>query len=110
MASTMELLLYGAIRKDCGNGHRFFSALKDAGYGWYGEELPYGCIVCTCELVSIFRTETIYMPFEAQERWFGDYSPGRWAWRLENVRIVDNIPARGSQGFWEWAAVAEPVK
>lgn len=30
MASTMELLLYGAIRKDCGNGHRFFSALKVA--------------------------------------------------------------------------------
>lgn len=77
-------------------------ALKAAGFGWDGEDLPYGCIVCTVELVNVYRVETMHMPATAPEQWYGDYSPGRFAWRLENVQLVDNVPARGSQGFWEW--------
>lgn len=77
------------------------TALKESGFGWDGEGLPYGCIVCTVELVNVVRTETMFLPSTSRERWFGDYTPGRFAWRLANVQPVDNIPTRGSQGFWE---------
>lgn len=67
-------------------------------------QLPYGCIVCMVDLVDILYSDEAPKSsfFGERERYFGDYSPGRFAWRLANVRLVDNIPARGSQGFWEW--------
>jgi hypothetical protein len=36
---------------------------------------------------------------------FGDYGPGRWAWRLEDVKRIDApVPARGAQTWgWSWA-------
>ncbi|MDE2097934.1 MAG: ASCH domain-containing protein [Patescibacteria group bacterium] len=34
---------------------------------------------------------------------FGDYSPGHFAWRLENVRrLPEPIPAKGALGLWQW--------
>lgn len=39
----------------------------------------------------------------AGEAPFGDFSPGRWAWLLEDVQpIVPPIPAKGRQGLWWW--------
>lgn len=36
------------------------------------------------------------------ERKFGDYSPGRYAWLLSDIRILpEPIPFKGSQGFFE---------
>lgn len=79
-------------------------ALSQMGMGWYGEQLPYGCIVCTVDLVDCLRTEAAIKSsfFGGDEIHFGDYSPGRFAWRLDNVQTVGNVPARGSQGFWNW--------
>ena len=35
------------------------------------------------------------------ERAFGDYSPGRFGWRLASVvRLPVPVPARGMQGLW----------
>lgn len=37
------------------------------------------------------------------QRPYGDFTPGRWAWLLADVKPVDPpVPARGSQGLWEW--------
>jgi len=34
---------------------------------------------------------------------YGDFTPGRYAWLLDNVRPVDPpIPAKGRQGLWRW--------
>lgn len=34
---------------------------------------------------------------------YGDFSPGRYAWLIDNVQSVDPpIPARGRQGLWSW--------
>jgi hypothetical protein len=39
-----------------------------------------------------------------QERYFGDYSPGRWAWLLADVVALEQpIPVKGAQGLWNWA-------
>lgn len=36
------------------------------------------------------------------QRPFGDYTPGRWGWLLDNVQRCDPVPARGKQGLWNW--------
>ena len=33
---------------------------------------------------------------------FGDYSVGRYAWLLRNVRKIDPVAAKGKQRLWEW--------
>lgn len=34
---------------------------------------------------------------------YGDFSPGRYAWLLDDIQPVDPpVPARGRQGLWEW--------
>lgn len=80
-------------------------------YGALGEagcrmpnRLPMGCVVCTVNLAAVYPAErAIELPFFGEcERHFGDFTPGRFAWRLDNVQTIDNIPARGSRGFWEW--------
>lgn len=56
-----------------------------------------GAFVCTALLESVHRTETV------TEDDYGDYSPGRFAWRLTEVQVIDPpIPAIGRQGFWLW--------
>lgn len=43
-------------------------------------------------------------PIEDQ-RPYGDYAPGRFAWLLADVVALDEpIPARGRQGLWNWDA------
>lgn len=39
------------------------------------------------------------------QRPYGDYTPGRFAWLLENIAwLAEPVPARGHQQLWEWAA------
>ena len=38
-----------------------------------------------------------------KELLFGDFSEGRYAWKLANPVLFEKpIPARGHQGFWKW--------
>lgn len=38
-----------------------------------------------------------------QEMSFGDWTPGRYAWELANVKILPKpIPAKGQQRLWNW--------
>lgn len=83
----------------------FRSVLAQAGIR-DSRDLPCGCIVAVGELVAVFPTDAVDdrgMPLSAQERAFGNYTTGRYGWRLENVhRLVSPIPARGALGLWEW--------
>jgi hypothetical protein len=49
---------------------------------------------------------TIYQPWASLIAhgfiYFGDFTPGRYAWELDNVRLIDSIPAKGQQGIWNW--------
>ncbi len=31
---------------------------------------------------------------------FGDFSTGRYGWKLENLRVIEPFPVKGSQGFF----------
>ncbi|MBN1954854.1 MAG: hypothetical protein JW900_07365 [Anaerolineae bacterium] len=67
-----------------------------------GEEVPTGVIlaVTTIEEVTLITTDNVP---GWPERSFGDYTPGRYMWRLGRpTLLVEPIPARGLQGLWEW--------
>lgn len=85
-------------------------ALNAGGYA-SARELPLGAVVAVGDLVRIYRTQWIARdaraPLSADELAFGDYTPGRYAWLLANVRrLPEPIPARGSLGLWDWYPVA----
>ncbi len=71
-------------------------ALQDAGFKKL-KELPFGCLVGSGVLAQSVRTETLTDPGH-----FGNFAPGRFAWRFEDVELLDvPIPYRGNQGFFE---------
>jgi len=97
----------------------FHAALFRGGYalGLHSSDiLPTGAVIATCKLVDCLPMESrICLPgvFDdypnldtPQERAFGDYSEGRWAWVIEEPEIIDPIPAKGALGLWEWTPVA----
>jgi hypothetical protein len=77
---------------------RMFAAMCEAcGSGGWLQVLPLGVIVCTAVLADAQPVECV--PHDL----FGDYSIGRWAWRLEDVRRVHpHVPAKGKQ-LWGWS-------
>lgn len=103
-------------------GSHFETALGPIyGYGVMSiDKMPRGAIVATCELVDCVPSETIMAAFGAygpedqsggrrlwpltdQELAFGDYSPGRYAWLLADVKpLATPIPAKGALGLWDW--------
>jgi hypothetical protein len=84
------------------------------------EFMPLGAIIAVCELHDCRPTTTEAMPGKRgwsgyvgekltywdltdQERAFGDYTPGRYAWLLSNIRVLpEPIPVRGALGLWRW--------
>jgi len=38
----------------------------------------------------------------SDQRPFGDFAPGRWAWLLADAEQCEPIPATGRQGIWNW--------
>jgi hypothetical protein len=65
---------------------------------------PLGCILATCSLVACTLTSLAFEErLTARERAFGDYSPGRFAWILEDVKqLPEPIPAKGALQLWNW--------
>lgn len=69
--------------------------------------LPLGAVVGTVEIVDCVPVEDIIPYWGKRERALGDFSPGRFAWVLQNpVMFHEPFPARGQQGWWEWDETA----
>ena len=68
------------------------------------QRLPRGVILATCTLLDIVPTATIAPgTLGEQEEAFGDFSPGRYAWQLANVRpLPEPIPTYGKLGLWSF--------
>jgi hypothetical protein len=82
-------------------------------------ELPFGAIIATADLIGCYRMvrhggrgissegpgwiETdngVYEPTD-QELMFGNWTPGRYAWEIANVKMLaEPIPYKGMQGLW----------
>ncbi len=73
------------------------------------KKLPFGAIVGQASITDVVRVENLELTDEIinrltmEERAFGDYSEGRYAWILEDEKQFDNpIPARGTLSIWEY--------
>lgn len=73
------------------------------------ERLPRGAVVAIARLSGVYRiieggqVEGFHPQPLARELAFGDYSPGRFAWLLADIRRLPvPIPAKGAQGLWRW--------
>lgn len=59
-------------------------------------DLPRGCVIGSAVLQACVRTEDL-----ADPGYFGDFSSGRFAWRLvDPVPLPEPVPYRGQQGFF----------
>lgn len=86
--------------------------------GHRGLELPalkFGAVLCTCNLVACtmapnaeYNCKKLKEWFEPKRGWdferlFGDYSSGRWAWILRDVKLLEPPQlAHGTRKLWEW--------
>jgi hypothetical protein len=78
---------------------------------------PFGKVLATAKLaacIEIINKDEFYemayadmgtqwYVIDGNEYHFGDYTPGRWAWILEDIQpLPEPVPAKGMQGLWEW--------
>ena len=70
------------------------------------KKMPTGAIVATAEVVDCIKiTPEFVATLSQKEQIFGDYTLGRYAWKLENVKLLpEPIPVKGKQGLWTFEA------
>lgn len=92
---AIELPLHGPTRA------AMLDELESAGIQL--SDLPLGAFVATCWLIDCFPVEDLWPELHEleNEQHFGNWSAGRFAWALTDVRSLDPpIPARGAQSLW----------
>lgn len=69
------------------------------------QDLPHGAVLAVADLTDcLLMDDALISSISPQERAMGHWEPGRYAYRLDNVRpLTVPVPARGYQGFWEWS-------
>jgi hypothetical protein len=71
-------------------------------YGSY-DKMPTGAIIAISNLIDVVAVEKVVGQLDWLERACGDYSDGRFAWKLENTKALEKpIPAKGQLGLWEF--------
>lgn len=86
---------------------RGLKALNRPPFAFLQSDLPFGAAIAVANLVDVIPTGQYALLPEKRipsgQAPFGDYAPGRFAWKLENIRAFKRpIPAKGAQGFWRW--------
>lgn len=71
-------------------------------------EIHPGYITCSAELVDcITITEEFIDSLSPEERKYGFYSVGRYAWILKNIEVVEPVKANGHLGLWNYRTKGE---
>lgn len=69
-------------------------------YGYDPRALQLGCVVAVVSFVDAHKTE--HSTVSDEEREYGDYTPGRFAWHCEHVlKLAEPVPCRGMLGIWQ---------
>ena len=78
------------------------------------EDLPTGCIIAKCKLTDVRQvlsenyhegviSFTDLSELKGKEIAFGDYSKGRYAWKLEDIiQLKEPIPCKGQLSIWNY--------
>jgi hypothetical protein len=93
-------------------GEIFADELPFKKYIPHFKQLPFGYIIGKVTLVDVIRVGTgmlthtndeLMNKLTMEEKAFGDYTPGRFAWLLEHpVAFKRPVGARGSLTLWEF--------
>jgi hypothetical protein len=68
---------------------------------WSLHTIPFGAFIAVADLVDIVPTQGLEV--SDLERLWGDYSPGRYAWLLRDVRpLPEPIRRKGAQRFFNF--------
>ena len=100
----------------CQENPEIAAFLKHFGHGSGGTGLPTRCVLAIVQLVAISSTEEVarvlvgapaarlfVSDVNPRERAFGDFSPGRFAWFMEEVKKLEEpVPAKGARMLWDW--------
>lgn len=74
----------------------------------YNLEYPAGCIIAICDMVDCVKIdeETREMLLKENELVYGktarDKSFDGYGFRLENVKMIEEIPVKGALSFWKY--------
>lgn len=87
----------------------FFEAMYMKQAGVFNTEMITEAIIGKANLVNCVRIDEAMRELIRKQHFdeyaFGYFSPGRYAWVMENPVLFDTpIPARGYQGLWNWEA------
>ena len=64
-------------------------------------ELPAGAVVAIAELIDCIQMTSEFITSQSEtERACGDWTAGRYAWKLENVRAIEPVAIAGKQSLW----------
>ena len=70
-----------------------------------GYSFKYGKIICECNLVDcIFMDEEFINTIKKNKLEYlcGHYEVGRYAWVLEDIKVIDGIQIKGKLGIWNF--------
>jgi ASCH domain len=99
-------LLICSAKKDSEDLHSTYLYLAEqcgidtTKYPW--KALPKGYAVAICDLVDCVKMTPAFIASQSETQLrCGDWKPGRFAWKLENIQPIEPIPIRGKQGLWD---------
>jgi len=69
--------------------------------GFQFKDFPLGAICAIGVLTECVPTDGLRAKLEGNAKYLGDFTDGRFAWRIEHVqRLVTPLPYSGRQGLW----------
>ena len=72
-------------------------------------DLPRGFILCYFDSVECIKITSENTP-DYPERAFGDYTPGRYMWKMTGLNILPwPLMIQGRQGIWNWNTSEYPI-
>lgn len=87
------------IPKEWKNNKELMNLVKDS-------VLNFGYIICKCKLVDCVYMDEEFLgkiKKDKLEYLVGDYKPGRYAWILDDIEVLDRpIFAKGKLGIWNY--------
>ncbi len=86
---------------------RFERALMEKGL--FYDDLPRGFMLCYFDHVECIKITLKDVP-DCPERAFGDYTPGRYMWKMEGLNVLPwPVMIQGRQGIWNWNTSEHPI-
>ncbi|HEX2606182.1 MAG TPA: ASCH domain-containing protein [Flavisolibacter sp.] len=102
-----ELLIHASTRKA---GQALLQQEPFSRYFQHPNQLTYSALIGQVYLSDVIRMDASFLTGRAieqvtlEERAFGHYEEGRFAWILENPLVFRTpIPVKGSLGLWNYA-------